>query len=385
MEGLREVEEMVVIVGAGPSGLAVSACLNVLSIPNIVLEREDCCASLWKKHSYDRLKLHLAKEFCQLPHMPFPSKAPTYVSKKGFINYLDNYVSHFNINPMYCRSVESATYDGVTGKWRVTAKNSVSGEFEVYVGKFLVVATGENSGGFIPNVNGLESFGGDILHSSEYRNGKNYCDKEVLVVGSGNSGMEIAYDLSNWGAKTSIVVRSPVHVFTKEMVRVGMVLLKSRIPLSIVDSIMVTLSKLKYGKSSKNPIKRPKQGPFYRKATIGRTPTIDVGAMKRIKKGEIKVFPAISTIKGNEVTFVNDDSQEFDAIVFATGYRSTTRDWLKGGDDLFNEHGMPKLSFPNHWKGQCGLYNVGFARKGLDGISTDAKNIAKNINMVLRY
>lgn len=67
-------EVPVVIVGAGPAGLATSACLNNLSVPNIILEREDCSASLWKKRAYDRMKLHLAKQFCELPHMPFPSR-----------------------------------------------------------------------------------------------------------------------------------------------------------------------------------------------------------------------------------------------------------------------------------------------------------------------
>uniref|UniRef100_A0A251VQW0 indole-3-pyruvate monooxygenase n=1 Tax=Helianthus annuus TaxID=4232 RepID=A0A251VQW0_HELAN len=67
-------ETIVMIVGAGPAGIATSACLNLLSIPNIVLEREDCYASLWQKKAYDRLKLHLAKNFCQLPHMPFQEK-----------------------------------------------------------------------------------------------------------------------------------------------------------------------------------------------------------------------------------------------------------------------------------------------------------------------
>ncbi|XP_043720710.1 probable indole-3-pyruvate monooxygenase YUCCA10 [Telopea speciosissima] len=376
-------EEVVVIVGAGPSGLAISACLNILSIPNIILEREDCSASLWKKHSYDRLKLHLAKQFCQLPHMQFPSNAPTFVSKKGFIDYLDDYVSHFNINPKYCRIVESAAYDGVAGKWRVLARNSVSDQTEEYVCKFLVVATGENSEGFIPNVRGLENFEGEILHSSEYKNGTSYVEKQVLVVGSGNSGMEIAYDLSNYRARTSLVIRSPVHVLTKEIVFLGMVLLKF-LPLPVVDSIVVNLSKLKYGKYLRNKIQRPQKGPFYLKVTTGRSPTIDVGALKKIKKGEIQVFPGISSIRGNDVMFENGDLQEFDAIIFATGYKSTTRNWLKGGEDLFDENGMPKVSFPNHWKGKSGLYCVGFARRGLQGISKDAQNVAKDIDMLLK-
>lgn len=199
------------IVGAGPAGLATSACLNLLSVPNVVLEREDCCASLWKKRAYDRLKLHIAKQFCELPHMPYPSDAPTFIPRNGFIRYLDDYVSHFGISPQHTRSVESASYDAIAGKWHVEAMNTITNVVEVYVAKFLVIATGENSKGFIPNFPGLGSFGGEFLHSCQYENGKRFSDKDVLVVGCGNSGMEISYDLSNWGARTSIVSRSPVN------------------------------------------------------------------------------------------------------------------------------------------------------------------------------
>lgn len=200
----------VIIVGAGPAGIATSACLNRLKVSNVVIEREDCYASLWKKRSYDRLKLHLAKQYCQLPHMPYPKNTPTFVPKKDFIRYLDNYVSHFQVSPLLNRQVESSFYDDNISKWSVVVRNSLTGAYEVYFGKFLVVATGENSHGYIPPVNGLDNFVGKVIHSSQYDNGKSYTRKNVLVVGAGNSGMEIAYDLSNWGANTSVVVRSPV-------------------------------------------------------------------------------------------------------------------------------------------------------------------------------
>lgn len=201
---------LVVIVGAGPAGLATSACLNRLSIPNIVLEREDCSASLWKKRAYDRLKLHLAKYFCKLPYMPFPCDTPTFISRTDFINYLDNYESHFGINPRYHRSVELASYDENSKTWLIKAKNTTSNVEEVYIAHYLVVTSGENSEGLIPKVHGLDGFEGEYFHSNKYKNGRKYFGKDVLVVGCGNSGMEIAYDLSNWGAYTSIVVRSSV-------------------------------------------------------------------------------------------------------------------------------------------------------------------------------
>ncbi|KAK3043676.1 hypothetical protein RJ639_000092 [Escallonia herrerae] len=375
-------ETVVVIIGAGPAGVVTSACLNLLSVPNVVLEREDCSASLWKKRSYDRLKLHLAKQFCELPYMPFPSDAPTFVTKNGFIQYLDNYISHFNVNPLHRRIVESASFDVRLGKWLVGAKNMLSNEVEEYVGSFLVVATGENSECFIPEVSGLDSFKGKKLHSSQYKSGKNFSDKDVLVVGCGNSGMEIAYDLSNWGAQASIVTRNPVHVLTKEMVQLGMTLLKF-MPCDYVDNVMMMLSKLKYGDLSVYGFRRPAKGPFYQKRATSQTPVIDVGTIDKIKNGDIQVLPSITKVTEDMVEFQDRRVNHFDVVIFATGYKSTVQKWLKDDGGLFNEDGMPKKSTPNHWKGENGIYCAGFSRAGLLGISNDAKNIANDVYRIL--
>ncbi|XXG39351.1 hypothetical protein AAC387_Pa01g0335 [Persea americana] len=373
-------EVAVVIVGAGPAGLATSACLNLLSISNIILERENCCASLWRHRAYDRLNLHLAKEFCHLPHMPHPPTAPTFIPRKDFIQYLEDYVSHFDVKPKYCRMVESAAFDGKAKRWCVMATNSESGVAEEYSCRFLVVATGENSKEFIPVVPGLESFNGEVLHSSKYKSGSKYSGKAVLVVGCGNSGMEIAYDLANYGAKSSIVVRSPFHVLTKEIVQLGMTLLKSS-PCNMVDDLVLSLGKLHFADMTKYGIVRPSKGPFYLKETTGKSPVIDVGTLKKIESGDIQVLPELKRVDGNEAIFANGNSHRFDAIVFATGYRSTARKWLKEDDYLLNQDGMPKHDFPNHWKGKNGLYCAGFSRRGLAGLSMDAQNVANDIKM----
>lgn len=204
-------EEAVIIVGAGPSGLATAACLTQLSIPYLLLEREDCYAPLWKKKAYDRLHLHLAKRFCELPHFQMPADWPKYPSREQFVCYLDDYAHRFSIRPLCRRSVVAGSFDDSRKKWTVVVRNEESGELEEYSGRFLVVASGETSDPFVPEVDGLSSFPGRVLHSTQYKSGKEFADMNVLVVGSGNSGMEIAVDLSDHGAKTSVVVRSPVR------------------------------------------------------------------------------------------------------------------------------------------------------------------------------
>ncbi|XP_048138970.1 probable indole-3-pyruvate monooxygenase YUCCA10 isoform X2 [Rhodamnia argentea] len=325
---IEQESAVVVVVGAGPSGLATSACLKTLSIPHILLEREDCFASIWKKYAYDRLHLHLVKRFCELPHMHFPSDYPEYVPRDKFLRYLDDYVARFGIEPAYGRSVESAAYDEGAGKWRVNARDVGSGEVEEYLCRFLVVATGETSDPFVPEVEGIEGFAGKVIHSTLYKNGKEFNGSRVLVVGSGNSGMEIALDLADHGARTSIIVRSPVHVLSRKMANLGLRLMKY-FPLHVVDSLLVLLSKLVYGDMSKYGLRRPAEGPFFMKKQYGKYPFIDVGTCQKIKSGEIQVLPALKRVEGNVVEFEDGKSHPFDAVIFCTGFKRSTSKWLK--------------------------------------------------------
>ncbi|CAL5021267.1 unnamed protein product [Urochloa decumbens] len=373
-----EEQTIVLIVGVGPAGLATAACLTQLSVPYVIIEREDCSASLWRNRAYDRLKLHLAKEFCELPHMSYPVDAPTYIPKDQFVKYIDNYIERFDIRPKYHTSIKSCTYDKSRKCWFSMAHDMKTSMVVKYTSRHLVVASGENSEGNIPMIPGLHGFIGEAIHSSRYKSGSTYSGKNVLVVGCGNSGMEIAYDLAAHGANTSIVIRSPVHVVTKEIMRLGMTLVQY-ISVNVVDDFLVRMSDFVSGDLSKHGIMRPKLGPLLLKEKTGRSAVIDVGTVGLIKNGTIKVLGNIFQIKGNIVEFEDGKESTFDAIVFATGYKSTANTWLKNGESMLNNDGLPKKDFPNQWKGANGLYCAGLAKRGLAGIAMDARNIANDI------
>ncbi|KAL1351062.1 hypothetical protein AAHE18_06G069600 [Arachis hypogaea] len=282
------------------------------------------------------------------------------------------------------KSVELAEFDEVDRKWKVKAKNRSSGEVEEYSGRFLVVATGETAEPRVPRVEGLESFKGKVMHSTGYKNGKEFKDEHVLVVGSGNSGMEIALDLSNFGAKPSIIVRSPVHILSRNMMYYSGMLLKY-LSLSTVEKLLVIVSRIVYGDLSKYGLPWPSEGPFTMKIKYGKFPIIDLGTIKKIKHGEIQVLSVeIEKVRGNEVLFKDGKCHSFDSIIFCTGFNRSTQRWLKGGDDLLNENGLVKVSnFSNYWKGKNNLYCVGLAQKRFFGASSDAQNVANDIASLL--
>ncbi|KAF8006253.1 hypothetical protein BT93_K0518 [Corymbia citriodora subsp. variegata] len=377
-----------VIIGAGPSGLATAACLREQGVPFVVLERADCIASLWQKRTYDRLKLHLPKQFCQLPKMPFPEDFPEYPTRRQFIEYLESYARHFEISPNFNECVQSARYDETSSLWRirtVQARGSSRSEIE-YICQWLVVATGENSERVMPDIEGLAEFKGEVIHACNYKSGEKFARKKVLVVGCGNSGMEVSLDLCNYNAEPSMVVRSSVHVLPKEILGKSTfelaVLLMTWLPLWLVDKILLILAWLVLGNTGKYGLKRPSMGPFQLKNERGKTPVLDIGALKKIRSGEIQVVPGIKRFsRGHVVELENGDKLDVDAVVLATGYKSNVPSWLQESE-FFSKNGYPKMQFPNGWKGNAGLYAVGFTRRGLSGASSDAMRIAQDIGKV---
>lgn len=125
-----------------------------------------------------------------------------------------NMWKRFDIKSIHSTNVDRAQYDENSKVWRVHTQGfSSSNEIEKaeYRVRWLIVASRENAEIVMPKLPGMKTYSGSILHSRNYKNGSEFVDKKVLVVGCGNSGMEIALDLANFNAKPSIVVHDSVR------------------------------------------------------------------------------------------------------------------------------------------------------------------------------
>ncbi|XP_042484275.1 probable indole-3-pyruvate monooxygenase YUCCA4 [Macadamia integrifolia] len=309
---------------------------------------------------------------------------------------MESYASKFKIKPRFGQSVESAEFNRSCGFWRVRTQD------KEYLSRWVIVATGENAEPVVPEIPGMDKFNGPVIHTSVYKSGSDFRNQKVLVVGCGNSGMEVCLDLCSHNAAPHMVVRNTVHVLPREMFGlstfgVAMALIKW-FPLRLVDQFLLLVANFTMGNTERLGLRRPKTGPIELKNVTGKTPVLDVGTLSQIKTGKIKVMEGVREITRSGAKFVDGQEKGFDSIILATGYKSNVPSWLKWvslyltklqiaslypfaliQSDFFTEQGMPRTPFPDGWKGEKGLYSVGFTRRGLLGTASDANKIAKDI------
>ncbi|BCM18827.1 flavin-containing monooxygenase [Mesorhizobium sp. J8] len=358
----------VVIVGAGPAGLAVAACLKQAGQDFIILEKADEVAPSWRRH-YRRLHLHTVKSFSSLPFVPFPKSHPRYVPREKVVDYLDAYAKRFGLRPRFGVTVKSIRREG--GKLVV---ESDAGPFNA---RKVVVATGNNAEPITPRFPGIEAFKGKVLHSAAYTEAAPYVGKNVLVIGMGNTGAEIALDLAESGAHPTISVRKGVHIVPRQLfgVPIQMVGIASRpMPRALNDWMFPKILDLALGRLEKYGIVRPKQG-ILQGIDAGRIPVIDVGTVAAIKQGRIGIAPDIARFTEDGAEFANGVEKKFDAAIFATGYRP-------GYDAFLPAELSPGKSGVTARATELGVYLVGFYNPVtglLREIGIEAQAVAKDI------
>jgi cation diffusion facilitator CzcD-associated flavoprotein CzcO len=204
-------EPAVLVVGGGQSGLSIAARLGALGVDTLIIDRFERIGDNWRKR-YHALTLHNEVWVNDLPYMPFPPTWPVYIPKDKLANWFESYAESLELNVWTHTEMVGGSYDEAEGKWTIALKNVADGSIRTVRPRHVVYATGVSAIPVMPKAPGLDSFKGEIMHSGKYTNGHAWKGKKALVMGTGNSGHDVAQDLCSSGADVTMIQRSSTHI-----------------------------------------------------------------------------------------------------------------------------------------------------------------------------
>ncbi|MER5367528.1 NAD(P)/FAD-dependent oxidoreductase [Streptomyces sp. NPDC002722] len=366
----------VYVIGGGPGGLAAAAALRELGVRAVVLEKSGNVGASWRRH-YDRLHLHTPRRRSALPGLAMPRRFGRWVSRDDVVRYLDKYAEHHELEVV--TGVEVSRIDRAPDgrSWQLTATGG-----RVLTGRAVVVATGFNHTPRIPDWPGRDTFTGDLVHACDYRNPAPYAGKDVLVVGIGNTGAELAVDLVEGGAaRVRIAVRTVPHIVRRSTAGWPAQLtgiLVRRLPVRLVDRAGRLMARVAVPDLAAQGLPRPDTG-LYSRVKDGAIPVQDVGLIDAVKRGRVVPVAAVESFDGDAVVLAGGDRITPDAVIAATGYRRSL-EGLVGHLGVLDARGRPVVHGARTPKQAPGLYFTGFTNPisgMLRELALDARKIAK--------
>jgi putative flavoprotein involved in K+ transport len=374
----------VVVIGAGPGGLAVAAALKAHRINAVVLDRAPQVGSSWRGH-YDRLHLHTPRRWSGLPGHPIPRSAGRWVSRDDVIGYLESYAAHHRLElRLGCGVVAVERGEEVGGeadaRWtvRLADGSAISADH-------VVVATGYNHTPVEPDWPGLSDFHGEVVMARDYRNGRPYAGRDVLVVGTGNTGMEIATDLAEHGAtKVWLSVRTPPHILPRS--RLGWPaqstgILVRRLPPRLVDRVAKVLAVVQ--EPDLTAYGMPRAGTdLYSRVLVGRIPVQDVGIVEAIRTRQVEPVAAVEAVDLGDVVLADGSRLRPSVVVVATGYVAGLEP-LVGHLGVLDGRGLPVVHGAHEPAGAPGLWFTGYTNPisgMLRELRIDAEKIAAAVS-----
>ncbi|KAK3576474.1 hypothetical protein CHS0354_028524 [Potamilus streckersoni] len=321
----------IAIIGAGCSGLAAIKCCLDEGLEPVCFEREDDIGGLWnyseiqkvgKGGVYKTCIINTSKEMMSFSDFPPPQEFPMFMPHRLVLKYFRMYADSFgllqyiNFKTSVENIIPASDYDS-SGKWRVTFK-SENGEIQTGLFDGVLVCTGHHTYPHQPKFEGLETFTGKYMHSHGYKENLEFTGKRVLVVGIGNSAVDIAVDLSHVAAQTYISTRRGAWIIS----RMGFWGLPAdaiancrflfKLPISALEWCVEKMANFRFDHEAYG------LQPMHR--SLQAHPTINDELPYRIMTGAVKIRPDIHHIMKDKVYFTDGTFLEIDAIIFATGF-----------------------------------------------------------------
>lgn len=371
----------VLIIGAGPAGLACAAVLRRAGVAATVLERSGAPAASWRARPAG-LRLNTGRAFSHLPGLRFPRRTGSFPDRDNVVAYLDAYRSRHNVDVRVDTEVNCINRVAADGhpagpRWALTTSGGVLQT------RHVVVATGLLQTPFVPDWPGQHTYSGTLLPAADFRDPASFRGRDVLVVGAGCSGMEIAADLADHGAASvRLAVRTPPNILLRSIAGVPgdpAALLLLRLAPSRADALLAPLRRLTIGDLTAYGLPVPAEGPFQRLVRTGDGPAVvDRAVLRHVRAGRIQVVPEVTALEPTGARLADGRHLPADAVIAATGYRSALAP-LVGHLDVLDDRGCPALG--DGEQVAPGLWFIGFRPQPsqLGALGKEARRIAAGI------
>jgi cation diffusion facilitator CzcD-associated flavoprotein CzcO len=266
--------------------------------------------------AYRSLHINTSRERMEYSDFPMPKSYPDFPHHTHIAKYFDDYVDHFGFREriVFETGVEHARR-GDDGVWTLTLDSGETRRYDA-----LLVANGHHWDPRWPEPPYPGRFDGVQMHSHHYVENTDFRDKNVLVVGIGNSAMDIAVESSFVARKTFLSSRRgayilPKYLFGRPLDQIGVNALTPVLPFAFRRAILMTMYRVGVGKVQDYGLPEPDH-------KIGEAhPTISADFLNRIAHGEMTWKPNVSSLQGDRVTFEDDSTEQVDVIVWCTGYK----------------------------------------------------------------
>jgi putative flavoprotein involved in K+ transport len=365
----------VIVCGAGAAGLAAAASLGRAGFEAQVLERADGVGASWRSR-YKALRLNTPAWMSTQPG--FRAKLRRYgefPSRDRWVEYLDDYAGHHGLDVRLGVEVER-----IRRRERGWTVETSDGQLDA---RAVVVATGFDKDPYMPEWPGREGFSGELIHAAAYRDPEPYRDRDVLVVGPGVTGSEVAHLLATGGAaRVRVACRTPPHFIRRKWLGLSVQVTGAalhHLPLPVADGVATAVERLMIGDLSAYGLPRPERGAATMMAKEHRSPAFDDGFIESLKAGRLEVVAGVEGFDGADVRLLDGSRIQPEAVIAATGYRRGLEPLL-GDLGVLDEQGTPLVHGGRSHPAAPGLFFTGY-RTELSGqlrlMRFDARSIAK--------
>lgn len=310
------------VIGAGASGIAAAKQLHQAGIPFECFEKASQIGGLWNidhdaghAAAYRSLHINTSKQTMEFSDFPMPSHYPDYPGHEEILAYFNDYVDHFGFRDRIRLNTEVTRAERRDdGVWMISLGDGQTREYDA-----LFVANGHHWDPRWPEPAFPGHFDGVEIHAHDYVDQTPFADKNVVVLGMGNSAMDIACETSTVAKNVYLAARRGVHIVPKYLFGRPFDHFEPpvELPWPIKQKIFSALLRASVGKPENYGLPKPAQG-------LGEAhPTVSSEILTKVGHGFVKVKPNIAELMGDKIRFADGSTVAADAVIYCTGYKVT--------------------------------------------------------------